>query len=179
MRDARSTGLVGGFSTHEEAHDPMHTMFATPKGYQDYWLNADEPEIPALAKLSPLTQQFYTALFPTGMGNHAADELRTAWRDPWLQLRLARLIAKHESEWANPGKWSQLIQWLEERGGPSRVNEVERRRIDKLVWWWDQVAGKVEGFPTSPDVFHVHPIGLVGNFVKQVGKVSVMMLRKI
>ncbi|MFM0323895.1 glycoside hydrolase family 19 protein, partial [Caballeronia glebae] len=40
--------------------------------------------------------------------------------------------------------------------------EEEQKRIEKLVWW-DEVKAKVAGFP-GPDVFHLHPIGLVGNF---------------
>jgi predicted chitinase len=151
------------FEIHEEAHDPMHTMFATPKAYLDYWLDADEPDVPALAKLSPLAGKVYRSVFTTGSGSHAADELRKASRDPWLQLRLSRLIVKHESEWANPGKWKQLYEWIEQRTGHDPAHEEEQKRIAKLVWW-DAVAGKIEGFPESADVFHIHPVGLVGNF---------------
>jgi len=148
------------FEIHEEAHDPMHTMFATPKAYLDYWLDADEPDVPALAKLSPLAGKVYRSVFTTGSGSHAADELRKASRDPWLQLRL---IVKHESEWANPGKWKQLYEWIEQRTGHDPAHEEEQKRIAKLVWW-DAVKGKIEGFPESADVFHIHPVGLVGNF---------------
>jgi len=152
------------FEIHEEAHDPMHTMFATPKAYLDYWLDADEPDVPALAKLSPLAGKVYRSVFTTGSGSHAADELRKASRDPWLQLRLSRLIVKHESEWANPGKWKQLHEWIEQRTGHDPAHEEEQKRIAKLVWW-DAVTGKIEGFPASADVFHIHAVGLVGNFV--------------
>jgi hypothetical protein len=151
------------FEIHEEAHDPMHTMFATPKAYLDYWLDADEPDVPALAKLSPLAGKVYRSVFTTGSGSHAADELRKASRDPWLQLRLSRLIVKHESEWANPGKWKQLYEWIEQRTEHDPAHEEELKRIAKLVWW-DAVTGKIEGFPASADVFHIHPVGLVGNF---------------
>jgi len=151
------------FEIHEEAHDPMHTMFATPKAYLDYWLDADEPDVPALAKLSPLAGKVYRSVFTTGSGSHAADELRKASRDPWLQLRLSRLIVKHESEWANPGKWKQLQEWIEQRTGHDPAHEEEQKRIAKLVWW-DAVTGKIEGFPESADAFHIHPVGLVGNF---------------
>jgi len=153
------------FEIHEEAHDPMHTMFATPKAYLDYWLDADEPDVPALAKLSPLAGKVYRSVFTTGSGSHAADELRKASRDPWLQLRLSRLIVKHESEWANPGKWKQLYEWIEQRTGHDPLHEEEQKRVAKLVWW-DAVTGKIEGFPESADVFHIHPMGLVGNFRK-------------
>jgi predicted chitinase len=166
------------FEIHEEAHDPMHTMFATPKAYLDYWLDADEPDVPALAKLSPLAGKVYRSVFTTGSGSHAADELRKASRDPWLQLRLSRLIVKHESEWANPGKWKQLHEWIEQRTGHDPAHEEEQKRIAKLVWW-DAVKGRIEGFPESADVFHIHPVGLVGNFRKLGGKITFPMLRAI
>jgi GH24 family phage-related lysozyme (muramidase) len=41
--------------------------------------------------------------------------------------------------------------------------QCELQRIHKLQWWND-VQGKVEGFPGSPDVYHLHPVALVGNF---------------
>jgi hypothetical protein len=31
--------------------------------------------------------------------------------------------------------------------------------------WWNEVAEKIDGFPSSSDVFHIHPIVLVGNFL--------------
>jgi hypothetical protein len=60
----------------------MHTMFATPKAHLDYWLEADEPDVPSLSKLNPLAAQIYRAVFTEGDGAQAADELRNAWRAP-------------------------------------------------------------------------------------------------
>jgi muramidase (phage lysozyme) len=70
---------------------------------------------------------------------------------------------KHESEWANPAKWQALVSAIEERTGSKREHEEEKKRIAKLVWW-DEVAAGVPGFPGS-DVYHINPIGLVGNFM--------------
>jgi hypothetical protein len=42
--------------------------------------------------------------------------------------------------------------------------ECELQRIRKLKWWSD-VKGKVDGFPSDPKVYHIHPIALVANFV--------------
>lgn len=47
------------------------------------------------------------------------------------------------------------------------AHEEEQKRIAKLVWW-DAVTGKIEGFPESADVFHIHPVGLVGNFFSKI-----------
>jgi hypothetical protein len=142
----------------------MHTMFATPKAHLDYWLEADEPDVPSLSKLNPLAAQIYRAVFTKGDGAQAADELRNAWRAPWYQLRLSRVIVRHESEWTNPGKWKQLEEWIEQRTAHDPTHDEELKRISKLVWW-NEVAEKIDGFPSSSDVFHIHPIVLVGNFL--------------
>ncbi|WP_216854968.1 chitinase [Burkholderia sp. L27(2015)] len=152
------------FQTFEDAHDPTHTMFATPKAFVDYASGADVPDAGALGKLSPLMATIYRALYTTGDGSQAADELCVAAHDPWTSVRMSRLIIKHESEWANPGKWKQLIAEIEKRTGPQVQHEAEQKRIDKLVWW-DEVKAGLADLPAS-DVFHIHPIGLVGNFRK-------------
>ncbi|CAG9255549.1 hypothetical protein BDI4_450019 [Burkholderia diffusa] len=74
----------------------------------------------------------------------------------------SRLIVKHESEWANPSKWTQLIAELEKHTGSKPQHGEEQKRIEKLAWWSDVKAG-VPGFP-APEVFHIHPIGLAANF---------------
>jgi hypothetical protein len=151
------------FQTLEDGHDPTHTMFATTKAFVDYAVGADVPEPEALDKLSPLMASIYRALYPTGDGGRAASDLCAAAEDPWTALRMSRLIIKHESEWANPGKWKQLIAEIEKETGPQAQHEAEQERIEKLVWW-DEVKVGVADLPTS-DVFHIHPIGLVGNFL--------------
>ncbi len=155
------------FQTLEDPHDPTHTMFATTKAFVDYSIGADVPEPEALGKLSPLMASIYRALYPTGDGGRAASDLCTAAGDPWTALRMSRLIIKHESEWANPGKWKQLVAEIEKETGPQAQHEAEQERIEKLVWW-DEVRVGVAELPAS-DVFHVHPIGLVGNFLKAGG----------
>ncbi|MGF6923360.1 hypothetical protein [Paraburkholderia sp. 40] len=110
----------------------------------------------------------YRVLYPTGDGVHAADDLCSVGRSPqnsgfpWVAFRASRLIPKHESEWANPAKWQALISAIEQRTGPKPEHEEEKKCIAKLVWW-DEVAARVPGFPGS-DVYHINPIGLVGNF---------------
>uniref|UniRef100_UPI002445B387 glycoside hydrolase family 19 protein n=1 Tax=Burkholderia pyrrocinia TaxID=60550 RepID=UPI002445B387 len=83
---------------------------------------------------------------------------------PWLMQAASRLIVKHQSEWANPSKWKQLIAALEKQSGAGSQaqHEAEQKRIDALAWWDDVKAG-VLGFPGS-EVFHVNPVGLVCNF---------------
>ena len=156
------------FKCHDEDHDRTHTIFASTADYVAYAAGSDDPTAGSIGKLSPLMTAIYRALYPTGDGAHAVNDLRNAGQNPqgspfpWVAFRASRLVPKHESEWANPGKWQELVSAIEERTGPQPEHEEEKKRIAKLVWW-DEVKAGVTGFP-EPDVFHIHPVALVGNF---------------
>ncbi|WP_429443927.1 glycoside hydrolase family 19 protein [Paraburkholderia sp. 40] len=152
------------FQTLDDEHDPTHTMFATTNGFVDYAMGADVPDAGSLGKLSALMSSIYQALNLGGDPAQAADGLRNAANDPWTALRMSRLIIQHESEWANPDKWKQLIAAIEQRTGPKPEHVEEQKRIGKLVWW-DAVKAGLADFPAS-NVFHIHPVGLVGNFLR-------------
>lgn len=156
------------FETIEDQHDPTHTLFASAEAYIDYATEADVPDRASLSKLSPLMAKIYRAVFTTGDGEYAADQLCFGGRSmpgqyPWDMQRMSRLLVKHESEWANPDKWKQLIQEIEKATGPKALHEAEQQRIETLVWW-GEVKAKVPDFP-EPAVFHIHPGALVGNFL--------------
>jgi predicted chitinase len=124
----------------------------------------------------------YDALFRKGDGKQAADELRMLSHTvhggyPWPMQAASRLIVKHESEWTNPSKWKQLIAELEKQTGQQPQHEEELKRIEKLAWW-DQVRGRVAGFPGA-EVFHIHPIGLVGNFCGRGFQFTLQMMRRL
>ncbi|WP_245639645.1 glycoside hydrolase family 19 protein [Paraburkholderia heleia] len=156
------------FECHDEDHDPAHTIFATAADYVDYALGSDIPGAGSPGKLSPLMAAIYRVLYLGGDGAHAADELCGLGQPPegagfpWAAFRASRLIAKHESEWANPAKWQELVGAIERRTGPKPEHEEEKKRIAKLAWW-DEVRARVAGFP-GPNVYHINPVGLVGNF---------------
>ncbi|QAU25505.1 lytic transglycosylase domain-containing protein [Dyella sp. M7H15-1] len=82
-------------------------------------------------------------------------------RLPWLASEISQLILRYESEWSgNMGRWKAITPLMRH----ARQNwECEVQRIHKLQWW-NEVKGKVAGFPDSPVVYHIHPIALVGNF---------------
>ncbi|MCA8389071.1 hypothetical protein [Burkholderia multivorans] len=155
------------FECLADVHDPAHTIFATTQTWAEYASGANAADLGSRSKLSPLMLKVYDALFTRGDGKQAADELCTLAQTerggyPWLMQAASRLIVKHESEWANPSKWKQLIAELEKQTGPKPQHEEEQKRIDKLAWW-DEVKAGVPGFP-GPEVFHIHPVALVENF---------------
>ncbi|MGF6853910.1 glycoside hydrolase family 19 protein [Paraburkholderia sp. CI3] len=154
------------FECLADAHDPAHTIFATTQKWVDYASGANVADLASRSNLSPLILKVYDALFRKGDGKQAADELCTLSQTerggyPWLMQAASRLIVRHESEWANPAKWKQLIAELEKQTGPKPQHEEERKRIEKLAWW-DEVKTHIPGFP-APDVFHIHPIALRAN----------------
>ncbi|MBR8461183.1 glycoside hydrolase family 19 protein, partial [Burkholderia dolosa] len=170
------------FKCVADAHDPAHTIFATTQKWVDYASSANVSDLASRSNLSPLMVKVYDALFKKGDGKHAADELCTLSQTerggyPWLMQAGSRLIVKHESEWANPSKWKQLIAELEKQTGPKPQHEEEQKRIEKLAWW-DEVKAGVPGFP-GPDVFHVNPIGLIGNFSRELVIITLEMLAAV
>lgn len=110
---------------------------------------------------SALVQRLYQQIDADGNGNFDASELASAMQQPLLAQALSRLVARYESEWGGEAsKWDELDSLMRD---DLPLWQAEKVRIAKLQWWND-VAGKVEGFPTAPEVYHFHPIGLVGNF---------------
>ena len=97
-----------------------------------------------------------------GHGQVTGLALQQALRKPWLAQGLAHVILKYQSEWGGPmSRWDALTALMKDCT-PTWANELER--IHKLQWW-HEVANKVPGFPADPTVYHMHPIGLVGNFL--------------
>ncbi|WP_175909519.1 glycoside hydrolase family 19 protein [Burkholderia metallica] len=155
------------FQCVADAHDPAHTIFATTQAWVDYASGANVDDLASRSKLSPLMLKVYDALFTAGDGKRAADELCALSRTehggyPWVMQAASRLIVKHESEWANPSKWKQLIAELERQTGPKLQHEEEQKRIEKLAWWDDVRAG-MPSFPMS-EIHHVNPIAISANF---------------
>jgi GH24 family phage-related lysozyme (muramidase) len=95
-----------------------------------------------------------------GKGSVVPADLRKALTVPWLAGAVSHLIVRYESEWGDDmSKWETLSSLM---GDGKHIWQSELERIRKLRWW-EQVKA-VKGFPAGPDVWHVHPVGLVGNF---------------
>ncbi|MGN7982149.1 glycoside hydrolase family 19 protein [Burkholderia sp. 22313] len=156
------------FECLADVHDPAHTIFATTQEWAKWVRGAEVADLASRSKLSPLMIKVYDALFSKGDGKQAVSELCTLSQTerggyPWLMQAASRLIVKHESEWANPSKWRQLISELEKRTGPQPQHEEEQKRIEKLAWW-DEVKVGAMGFPGA-DVYHLNPISFAANFL--------------
>jgi muramidase (phage lysozyme) len=98
---------------------------------------------------------------PNGRALVTARKLQQALNTSWLAGELSHVILQYESEWGgNMARWEAITPLMRS----ARENwTCELQRIKKLQWW-DEVKGKIEGFPDSPVVYHIHPVALVGNF---------------
>ncbi|WP_423383674.1 glycoside hydrolase family protein [Burkholderia sp. LMG 32019] len=99
-----------------------------------------------------------------------AVKLRQALARRWLAGELGHVILKYESEWGGgTSRWEALTPLMR---SAAENWKCELERIKKLQWW-DSVKGKVDGFPSSPVVSHIHPVAMVGNFVRSAGVNSI------
>ena len=87
-------------------------------------------------------------------------DLRKALTVSWLAGTISHLIVRYQSEWGGDmSRWDQLSEVM---GKGKYLWQSELERIEKLQWW-DKVKS-MRGFPADPAVWHIHPMGLVGNF---------------
>jgi predicted chitinase len=102
----------------------------------------------------------------------SADEIHRGWEKPWFAQSLSRQIVQSKSEWGQPRNvYDVLDEYIRENTEDlkSRIDfeevwNTEKLRIDALQFWND-VRGQ-HGFPTNISALHVHPLGLVENFIK-------------
>jgi predicted chitinase len=90
------------------------------------------------------------------------EEIRAAWRDRATSQFLSGLIVRYESEWGIPAAEWDTLDDLMSKFGPTRNWMAEKQRIIALQWW-DKIRGK-HGFPMSHEVYHFHPLAVIGNF---------------
>ena len=160
----RSPWMWPGFETLEESGvEPVDLFTASllklgvlrKEEVQQFQMRADKVE------KSALIRKLHEQLDTDRNGHISKAEMLAASRQPMLLQALSRLIVRYESEWGGSDeKWNALDPLMLD-GTPEW--QAEKIRIGKLRWW-AEVAGKVKGFPAKPDVYHLHPIGLLSNF---------------
>ncbi|WP_442807476.1 hypothetical protein [Trinickia soli] len=106
-------------------------------------------------------------------GKITARELQVALSKPWLADRIDHLIVRYESEWGGEmSKWDALDSHMH-AGLP--VWKAEKTRIDALRFW----QGTAGVTPASANVYHLHPVGLVGNFHRNGFQFTLAMMQHI
>ncbi|AKM39021.1 MULTISPECIES: glycoside hydrolase family protein [Burkholderia] len=93
-------------------------------------------------------------------GKVTAQELKHALETPWMAEAVSHLVVRNETEWGGGlGKWEELTPLMQKQ---TEMWKTELERLAKLQWW-EQIKG-VDGFPADLSPWHLHPIGLIGNF---------------
>ncbi|WP_175882878.1 glycoside hydrolase family 19 protein [Burkholderia sp. BCC0044] len=93
-------------------------------------------------------------------GKVTAQELKDALETRWMAEAVSHLVVRNETEWGGGlGKWEELNPLMQKQ---TEMWKTELDRLAKLQWW-EQIKG-VDGFPTDLSPWHLHPIGLIGNF---------------
>jgi hypothetical protein len=157
-----------GFDTVDTTSVPLLDMYRRTLYEKKQLLDGEEQEfsiVAAKVNAGLLIAKLETAAKRqgSGEGNVVPADLKRALTVPWLAEAVSHLIVRYESEWGGDmSKWETLLSIMGDAGKP--VWKTEMERIKKLQWW-NQVKA-VKGFPSDPDAWHIHPIGLVGNFFK-------------
>lgn len=114
---------------------------------------------------SELIQKLEKAIDANHDGRVTAAELADAQKTPWLAEAISHMVVKSESEWGgNMAQWEaitplmKIAQW-------KWLKEIER--IKKLQWWEDIQCTDMKILPQEPKPWHLHPIGLIGNFLQR------------
>ncbi|RMP20525.1 hypothetical protein ALQ27_200057 [Pseudomonas syringae pv. delphinii] len=90
------------------------------------------------------------------------EELSEALKNAATRDQWTKLVAQHPTEWkdkADSAKWSLLDKLLET--SPKTLKH-EKERIDEYVFWDSLSGGAAIG---TPQIYHFHPVGFVGNFL--------------
>ncbi|WP_186134466.1 hypothetical protein [Burkholderia gladioli] len=115
------------------------------------------------AKSDALVTQLDEALMSAEhrQGKVLGEDVLSALRDKWRANRVDHLVVKYESEWGGQmSKWDALDPLMHDG---LLYWKVEKDRIKQLQVW-DACKGALKPL-SGPSVYHLHPVGLVGNFL--------------
>ncbi|MCD5380537.1 hypothetical protein LR004_01290, partial [Candidatus Gracilibacteria bacterium] len=148
-------------SIHKEPDNYWKNLFA-PITLESTQHEEGSPVSDFRLDLQPFAKKVFQYMDENHDGTITLSEVRNAQKDPIKQKKIAKLITKHESEWVKSlDRWKYVEKYIPDA---TRFDwEHEKARIKKLAWW-DDVKGKVTGFP-SGDAFYFHPAGFVGNLM--------------
>ncbi|NWE75573.1 EF-hand domain-containing protein, partial [Pseudomonas yamanorum] len=110
----------------------------------------------------PMKSRLYDIIDRDRNGKITAEELNDAMKFPAHVQSLSQLIIHYESEWRHePHKWDALDELLGHSGSTPLLNWLAEKERIKQISWWNEVAPGV-GLPAHGQVYHLHPLGLVG-----------------
>jgi hypothetical protein len=86
------------------------------------------------------------------------------------------VFSNFETKWRyTPHTWDALDEVLGHSGSTPHLNWLAEKERIKQMSWWGEVATKV-GLPADGQVYHLHPVGLVGRFHASERRITVAFL---
>lgn len=136
----------------------------------------------ALADISdkgPMKSRLYDIIDRDRDRKMTAEELQKAISLPAHAQSLSQLIIHYESEWHyEPNKWDALDEVLGHSGSTPHLNWLAEKERIKEMSWWREVAPNV-GLPAHGQVYHLHPVWVVGQFGASDRRITVKLLEKV
>ncbi|XOB63266.1 N-acetylmuramoyl-L-alanine amidase [Campylobacterota bacterium DY0563] len=132
------------------------------------------PELEELKKkkleINSLYKELFKIIDKDSNGQIDAQELEEAAKDKAIKKLTSKYIVKHSSEWDKKVNLPKSIKTILEKYKDNVSNydriiqhlDNEEKRVENLNFF--DGCSSIDGFPDSDKVFHINPIGLVGEF---------------
>ncbi|WP_248742399.1 MULTISPECIES: hypothetical protein [unclassified Pseudomonas] len=115
----------------------------------------------------PVKEGLYDIIDTDKNGKLTTTEIQAALAKPWFAQSISQLVTKCESEWYyDANKWDALDGLMGHTVDVPNLNWVAQKKRIKEMSWWKDVAIK-EALNSDGKVWHIHSIGLIGNFEKK------------
>jgi len=112
----------------------------------------------------PVKEGLYDIIDSDKNDKLTATEIQAALAKPWFAQSISQLITKYESEWFyDAAKWDALDELMVHTSDRPNLDWVAQKQRIKQLSWWKEVAAK-ETLSQDGKVWHIHPIGMIGNF---------------
>ena len=156
----------------EESSDDDVSIF---ENLHKYLLPEQEEYLTEKLEINSIYKKLFELIDINNNSQLEAQELEDASKNETIKKTTSKYIVKHSSEWDKkinlPKKVKEILQKHKENiknyADIIKHLDNEEKRVDKLAFF-EECKG-ITDFPTSDKVFHFNPIGLVGEFGKSVG----------
>jgi predicted chitinase len=122
------------------------------------------PNVEAAAAGS-VNETLYKILDRNGDKKLASSEIAEALGKPWFSQPISQMVTRYENEWDYKKEtWDALDEIMgHSDSDPHKAWIEEKSRIERLSWWV-KLLGQ-HGITADINVQHIHPVGLVSNFL--------------
>jgi predicted chitinase len=156
-----------GFTFIDETTSNVDHLAAFLHAQEDLSETERESYLPnvAAALAGSVNETLYKILDRNGDKKLAPSEIAEALGKPWFSQPISQMVTRYENEWDyKKESWDALDEIIgHSESDPHKTWVEEKARIEKLSWWATLVGQN--GISSETSVQHIHPIGLVSNFL--------------